>query len=271
MDLPTIQTVLAPTRRNELPPAATDVAFIAGGTWLFSEPQPGLRALVDLQSFAWPSIERSAEGLRIAATCTVAELAAYPQEAAWPATELFAPCARALAASFKVCNAATVGGNICLALPVASLAALVVALDGVGEVWRADGTTEYLAMDGFVLGPQQTELRPGDLLRAVVLPGSALRRRVGLRQISLSAGGRSAALLIGTRAELGAAASLTITASTRRPVVLRWPQTPTAAELDGDLASLPESLWLDDLAGRPTWRRHVTRLLAHEVLEELAG
>ncbi len=271
MDLPAIRTILTPRRRDDLPPAAAEIAFLGGGTWLFSEPQPGLHTLVDLLSFRWPSIEERLGSLRLSATCTIAELAAYAGRQAWPATHLFPQCARALAASFKVCNVATLGGNVCLALPSASLVALVIALDGVAEIWRADGTSYHLAMERFVLDSQRTALQPGDLLRAIELPLPALQRRAAFRQTALWPQGRSAALLIATQGDSDTAISLTITASTRRPIVLRWPQLPTAPALDQQLAELPASLWLDDMAGRPAWRRHITRLLAQDLIQELAA
>jgi len=49
------------------------LAWLAGGTWLFSEPQPDLHTLIDLESLRWPALEVSGDGLNIAATCRVAE------------------------------------------------------------------------------------------------------------------------------------------------------------------------------------------------------
>ncbi len=246
------------------------MAFVAGGTWLFSEPQRHLHTLVDLLSFQWTPVEEQADCLRVAATCTIDELSRYGERSDWPAAKLFSRCARSLAASFKVCNVATVGGNICLALPAASLLALAVALDGVAEIWRADGTDYKIALEHFALGPQRTVLRPGDVLRAVLLPVSALRRQVAMRQMAQSAHGRSGALLIGTKDGCDSDLCLTITASTQRPVVLRWQRTPTSDEVDHQLDQLATTLWLHDGAAGPAWRRQVTRLLAHELIEELA-
>src|SRR5437899_2377926 len=31
-------------------------AWLAGGTWLFSEPQPAVRRLIDLDAFGWPAL-----------------------------------------------------------------------------------------------------------------------------------------------------------------------------------------------------------------------
>ena len=81
-------------------------AFLAGGTWLFSEPQPGVTRLLDVRSFGWPTVVPQPDGgLEVFATCTIAELAAGP-------VPLFAQCADALLGSFKIAAVATVGGNI---------------------------------------------------------------------------------------------------------------------------------------------------------------
>src|SRR3954453_17540814 len=80
-------------------------AWLAGGTYLFSEPQPGTTRLLDLTSLAWPAVTVTDEGLEIAATCTVAELFAFDGPAAWGALRpLTAQCCHAFLASFKIWN-----------------------------------------------------------------------------------------------------------------------------------------------------------------------
>ncbi len=129
MDLATV-TDLVPA-----PGAAwrTGDAWLGGGTWLFSEPQPATTRLLDLASFGWPSLTETDDGLDIAATCTLAELARWrpaperaarePEAGGWAAQHLPRHCCAALLGSFKVANVATVGGNICLVfLAAAALA-----------------------------------------------------------------------------------------------------------------------------------------------------
>jgi len=48
MDLNTITAVAHPTTRDQLPVWTAGDAWLAGGTWLFSEPQAHLRRLIDL-------------------------------------------------------------------------------------------------------------------------------------------------------------------------------------------------------------------------------
>ena len=271
MDLPGIQAVARPRARDDLPPVAAGSAWLAGGTWLFSEPQPGLRALVDLAGLQWPALEPSAAGLRIGATCTIAELEAFAVPADWLAAPLFGGCCRALLGSFKIWAVATVGGNVCLSLPAAPMVALTVALDGVAQVWRPDGTERQVPMAGFTTGPQRTVLQPGELLRCIDLPIAALRRRGAMRQASLTAHGRSAALLVATVGSGADGFDLTITASTVRPLHAAWPVPPSREVLDAYIEAIPPEMWFDDVHGAPAWRRHMTRRLAAELHEELLG
>ena len=265
MDLHTIEAVLVPRSLADVPPPSPGTAWLAGGTWLYSEPQPHLRRLVDLTALGWAALEPSDAGLRIGATCTIAELEAF--RADWPAAPLFAACCRALLGSFKIRHVATVGGNICLALAAAPMLALTVALDGAALV-IGPGGERRTPMDGFALGPQRTVLRPGEVVRAVDLPVAALLRRTAWRQISLTALGRSAALLAATLDPAGAFA-LTITGSTPHPMRFDWPAPPDPETLDAAIAALPPGAWYDDVHGAPAWRRHVTRRLAAELLTEL--
>ena len=53
-------------------------AVIGGGSWVFSLPHDHLDELLDLQGFGWEPYRETAEGLSIAATCTLAELSAMP-------------------------------------------------------------------------------------------------------------------------------------------------------------------------------------------------
>ncbi len=270
MDLTTITAIGRPRERGDLPQWQAGDAWLAGGTWLFSEPQPGLRRLIDLADMGWPPLEIGAEGLRIAATCTLARLAAAELPPAWRAAPLFGQCCRALLGSFKIWNAATVGGNLCMALPAGPMAALAVGLDGVCTIWTPEGGERRMPVADFVLGPQTTALRAGELLRAIDLPAEALRRRTAFRQISLTPLGRSGALLVGT---LGAGDfALTVTASTRRPVRMDFPGVPGAGELAAALtAAIPDAVYYDDLHGAPDWRRHMTFRLAEQIRDELAA
>jgi CO/xanthine dehydrogenase FAD-binding subunit len=272
MDLNTVMTVAAPRGRAELPVWSPGDAWLAGGTWLFSEPQPELSRLIDITDLAWPPLEPTEHGLRISATCTIAELAGMALPARWTAAPLVNQCCRSFLASFKIWNVATVGGNLCLALPAGPMISLTAALDGMCAIWTPDGSERGVAAIDFVLAPRHNALEDGELLRAIDLPLAALRRRTAFRQISLSPLGRSGALIIGTQSPDDGGFAINVTAATPRPVQLRFSAIPGARELRDALeAAIPQHLYYDDLHGAPAWRRQVTLQLAEEIRHELIG
>ena len=272
MDLNSITEIARPRHRDDLPAWNAGDAWLAGGTWLFSEPQLKVSRLIDIVDLGWPALETNEKGLRIAATCKIAELDALAGPANWTAAPLFNQCCRSFLSSFKIWNMATVGGNICMALPAGPMISLTAALDGVCAIWTPEGNERSIAVADFVLGPQRKALKPGELLRAVDLPPSALRRRTAFRQISLSPLGRSGALLIGTLAPDDGAFALTVTASTPRPVRLPFTALPSRDALRARLeAEIPLARYYDDVHGAPAWRRQVTLQFAEEIRRELAG
>jgi CO/xanthine dehydrogenase FAD-binding subunit len=270
MDLNTITEVAHPQSRAQLPVWRAGDAWLAGGTWLFSEPQAHLNRLIDLADLKWPALTITQTGLQIAATCTVAQLDALACPPDWIAAPLIDQCCRAFLASFKIWKTATVGGNLCMSLPAGPMIALTAALDGICTIWKADGSEQQLRVDDFVTGNQRNVLGAGDLLRQIELPTAALQRRSSFRQISLTPVGRSAALLIGAAEDKGFA--LTVTASTIRPVKLAFSAMPRPSELhDAIIQRIPEAFYHDDIHGKPVWRRHMTLKLAEEIRAELHG
>ncbi len=273
MDLPGINEV-ADARRETWRPGD---AWLAGGTWLFSEPQPGLSRLLDLHAYGWPALRVRPDGVEIAATCTVAELA-RAELPPWPAAPLIGRCCAALLGSFKVWNAATVGGNICLSLPAGPMISLTAALDGMATIWAPGGVERQVPVAEFVTGPGQNVLRPGELLRSIWLPATALAAGTAFRQLSLSPLGRSATVVIGRRSPAGGdvaggapaqdALVVTVTAATPRPVQLRFATVPGPGRLLAALAAAVPG-YHDDVHGAPAWREEITRQLALEVLGEL--
>ncbi|MFH0824487.1 MAG: FAD binding domain-containing protein, partial [Pseudomonadota bacterium] len=177
MDLNTVSEVARPSRRDEIPKWCDSDAWLAGGTWLFSEPQVGVHRLIDLEGFGWKSLLVHEPGLTIAATCTITRLDALVAPPEWSAAPLIRRCCRSLLASFKIWNTATVGGNICMSLPAGAMISLTAALEGVCTVWNLDGGERHVRVVDFVTGVHQNVLGPGDLLRSIDLPASALHKR----------------------------------------------------------------------------------------------
>lgn len=272
MNLNTITEVAQPRRRAELPAWSAGDAWLAGGTWLFSEPQEKLSRLIDIAGLGWPALEVTEQGLRIAATCKIAELDAMTFPRDWLAAPLVNQCCRAFLASFKIWNMATVGGNVCMALPAGPMISLTSALGGVCTIWTPEGGERRIGVIEFVLAPQRNALGSGELLRSIDLPLSSLRRRSAFRQISLSPLGRSGALLIGTKSPSDGSFALTVTAATPRPIRLAFASLPSAPALREALdAEIPLDRYYDDIHGAPPWRRQVTAQFAEEIRAELAA
>jgi CO/xanthine dehydrogenase FAD-binding subunit len=269
MDLNTITEVAHPKSRAQLPVWTAGDAWLAGGTWLFSEPQAHLRRLIDLTDLKWPALTIGDIDFTIAATCTVAQLDGFACPPDWIASPLINQCCRSFLASFKIWKTATVGGNICMSLPAGPMISLTAALDGICTIWQADGGERKIPIIDFITGNLQNVLQPGDLLRQIDIPLAALRRRSAFRQISLTPVGRSAALLIGSIDSDGGFA-LTVTASTIRPIRLTFATIPEHEELrETILQRIPHNLYHTDIHGKPIWRKHMTLRLAEEIRAEL--
>ena len=246
-------------------------AWLGGGTYLFSEPQPHLRRLIDLSRMGWQPLTVTADGgLEIAATCTIAELSRFPKPAHWVAGPLFEQCCRAFLASWKIWNMATVGGNLCNGLPAGPMISLTAALDGVCLLRSQSGALRRVPVAEFVVGAGVKVLEPGELLRSVTLPARALGCRTAFRQASLYGLGRSGALVIGTLDPVDGMLTITVTAATVRPVRMRFPLPPNAAALREavEYAIAPDEYY-DDIHGHPAWRRHMTYRFAEEIRREL--
>ncbi len=272
MDLNTVLEVSHPSTRETLQDWSDGDAWLAGGTWLFSEPQPGIRRLIDLEGLRWEPLKVAEAGLSIAATCRIRQLDSFTLPGEWLATPLIRQCCQSLMASFKIWNTGTVGGNLCMSLPAGALISLTAALEGVCTIWLNRGGERTVNVADFVTGAHENVLGPGDLLRKIDLPENALRKRTSFRRMSLTHLGRSAVLLIGTLCPRENRFALTVTAATVRPVRMEFSEIPDRQELrDRILQYIPNHLYLDDVHGTPDYRKHLTFYFAEEIRRELSA
>jgi CO/xanthine dehydrogenase FAD-binding subunit len=271
MNLTTIAEVKRPGAADQITQWRDGYAWLAGGTWLFSEPQVSTDTLIDLHQLNWPALQSSGAGLEIAATCTVAELYRFVGPSDWHALPVVRECCNAFLASFKIWNAATVGGNICMSLPAGPMISLTVALEATYTLWPRRAAPREIPSSDFVTGNHTNILQPGELLRSIHLPASALSKRFAFRHASLTHLGRSAALLIGTQSAAGDDLLITITAATPRPIQLRFKQPPSATELRRMVDErIPADAYFDDVHGSAAYKRQLTRYFAEQIRAELA-
>jgi CO/xanthine dehydrogenase FAD-binding subunit len=165
---------------------------------------------------------------------------------------------------------ATVGGNLCNGLPAGPMISLTAALDGVCLLQSQTGALRRVPVADFVVGAGVKVLEPGELLRSITLPARALGSRTAFRQASLYGLGRSGALLIGALDPVDGMLTITVTASTVRPIRIRFALPPNAEALREavEYAIAPDEYY-DDIHGLPAWRRHMTYSFAEEIRREL--
>jgi len=270
MNLNTITEVKKPASAKDIAEWKPGYAWLAGGTWLFSEPQIETHTLIDLEQLKWPALTASAAGLEVAATCRIVDLDTFKAPPEWRAAPLFSLCCRALLASFKIWNAATAGGNICMSLPAGPMTSLMTALEGVYTLWPRSGAPRSVAAIDFITGVHQNVLAPGELLRSIALPTDALTKDFAFRRLSLTHLGRSTALLIGTSSPETGKVIITVTAATNQPIQLSFPSAPSAEQVRAAIdARCPADIYLDDPHGSPAYRRHLTYYFAEQIRAEL--
>jgi hypothetical protein len=88
MDLNRVTEFYQPKVLEAVPKWQEGFAWLAGGTWLFSEPQPSVCALIDLDTLSWPALQIHPRGLEISSTCKIVELEAFRAPSEWRAASL---------------------------------------------------------------------------------------------------------------------------------------------------------------------------------------
>ncbi|KQT90730.1 hypothetical protein ASG49_13340 [Marmoricola sp. Leaf446] len=265
MDLVEVASWRSASQRSDLVLAAGE-RVVAGGTWLFSEPQPGTTGLVDLTTLGWDPWQRTGTGLELGATCTVEQLLAMPEDVLGGAAALARACADAFVMSFKIAHTATLGGNVALALPAGAMTSLLVALGATAVVWGPGGDVRRQPVADLVTGARATTLAADEVLRAFEVPAASLAAAYAFRRQSLAPHGRSGVVVTASRPTADAV-RLVVSAATTRPVVLALPVEGWRDRLATDLAAL--DCWYDDAHGATDWRAAMALRLAGEAVAEV--
>lgn len=218
----------------------------------------------------------SAGGVEIGAAVTHAELLAHPATERLPILRL----AVNTVGSPAIRTMGTLGGNVVNASPAADglvplylLAARVRLVSGSGE--------REVPVERFVLGPGRTDLRPGELVRSIVLPypdgePSAYFRKVGRRRALLIAVASLGALVWiedgvvrEARLALGSVAPTVLRPREVEQALVGRPLRPDAwADLRDALAAAVEPI--SDLRASADYRRRVSGNLLLDLVQSLA-
>lgn len=270
MDITTVEDVIRTPLDPPGPMWRPGDAWLAGGTWLYSDKQPDVRRLIDLMPLGWDTLAADDSGLEIGAMCTIHDLYTFAAPDDWHAGPLLATSCEAFLSSFKVWNSATVGGNICMSLPAGPMITMTVALEATYTLWGATGGERTLDAGDFVTGNHENVLGPGEVLRSVHIPASALRKRHTHRRFTLTHMGRSTIFMIGTQSPGTDDLLLTITAGTTHPVRLSFDSMPSADALQYRIDAISDDVWFDDPNGAPDHRKHLAKHYAEEIRTELS-
>ena len=273
MDLYNVETYLRPKSLTEVSDWQSGWEWLAGGTWIFNEAQPRVKTLVDMQQLNWSEIELTPQGLTIGATCIQNDLLGYSFPAAWTATEALKDAVRELA-SFKLSHAATVGGNLCLALSASTFAPVMVALDAKYEIWRSDSTSYTVDAVDFQTAPQQTILKPGEVLRSIEIPLWNLAQwQTSFKRMAVCTAGYAIAIVITAYHPQTQQVRFGIGGSVKSPQLIEFDRVPTPEQIiveTYDGTSLQE--YIDDERGSAAYRRHITQVLMQRGIDEaIAG
>ncbi|MGV2830010.1 FAD binding domain-containing protein [Myxosarcina sp. GI1(2024)] len=268
MDLYGVETYLQPNSFQEVKNWQSDWNWLAGGTWLFNQVQPQVKTLVDMRQLNWSEIEITPEGLVIGATCIQNDLLDFTFPAALTATEALKDAVRELA-SFKLSHAATVGGNICLALSASTFIPVMIALGASYEIWRPDGEAYLVDAVDFQTAPQQTLLRPGEALRRILIPAVNLKWQTSFKRMAVSTAGYAIAIVVTAYHPSTQQVRFGIAGSVKSPRLFKFDTVPTPEQILEVVSELPLQIYIEDERGSAAYRRHITEVLMQRGIAEL--
>lgn len=261
MDLHTIQTYCRPQTLAEVEGWQAGYSWLAGGTWVYTEPQPQLTTLIDITQLGWSELEIGPAGLTIGATCILSDVLrpAYPPD--WLGVQVLQQAVHELA-SFKVQNVATVGGNLCLAIPAGTFAPAMVLLNARYELVTPTGTSRWVDAIAFQTGIKQTLLQPGELLRKIVIPAEYLTWQVDYQRLCVASAGLAISIVTTAVQPETQRVRVAIGAAIATPGLLEFDHLPSESELSAALDQhFPLEDCLEDSLASAAYRRHITKVL----------
>lgn len=140
--------------------------YVAGGTDLFVERDPSVKVLIDINDLRLNYISRDEDRLKIGAATTFTEIVEDEVISNGP-FEILKDAAGKIGTP-QIRNIATIGGNICYAVPSADLASLLLALDAIVVIVGKE-KEHTMAIKDFFTGVRQCALEKGEILKEIQL------------------------------------------------------------------------------------------------------
>ena len=182
-----------------------------------------------------------------------------------------------LIGSIQIRNMATMGGNLCNASPSADTAPPLLVLKAQAVVAGLYGERS-ISLDTFFVGPGQTILQPGELLKEIVVPkpadrsGSCYLRSTPRAWMDIAVVGVAAAItmdaggvITDARLALGAVAPVPMRATAAEALLPGHKLTDDLLQQAGATAA-QESKPIDDLRASAKYRRHLVNVLTQRAL-----
>ena len=146
--------------------------FIAGGTDILVAKEPQINVLIDITGLDLSYIKSDDRGVKIGTTTTFVDIASSPIMVNAP-YDILAQAAR-LVGTPQIRNVATIGGNICHAVPSADSAPALLALDATLGIVGPDGKRSIDIADLFQ-NVRETTLERCELMTEIHLPAFPAR------------------------------------------------------------------------------------------------
>jgi carbon-monoxide dehydrogenase medium subunit len=259
---------------DELKDGNTQV--LAGGTDLI----PWMRArvknidhLVDLADTGLNHIVFDRDQARIGATVTFAEIFGDPE------VRLKLPAiaeAAGVVGAVQTRNLATLGGNLCSAIPSSDGAPALLAL-GASLRLQSKNNDRLVPIEQFFLGPRRTVLQPGEVLTEIVVPlreefTASFLRQGRRKALTLSIVNTAAGLAMDgqniseARIALGAVAPIPLRATKAEQFLLGKKAT-TEVFAEAAAVAATEISPISDLRASADYRRKISMVLVRRALE----
>ena len=173
--------------------------FLAGGTDLLVERDAQIKAIIDIGGLGLDYIILQRTGIKIGAMVTFANIEASPFLAEEP-YDVLAQSARQMGTP-QIRNAATIGGNICSAVPSADSAPALLVLDATLKISGPEGD-RLISIDNFFRSVRRNALKRNEILVEIQVPHLPRRTRAVFMKKGRTATGDLAVVSVAVRITL---------------------------------------------------------------------
>ena len=171
-----------PEKIESVPPLLKEgrAKIIAGGTDLLVNRPPGTQSLVDISKLGLDYMKSDEGGVSIGATTCFTKIIASPILDRQPLSVL-KDSAKEIG-HYNLRHIATLGGNICNAVPSADSPVALIALNATAVIKGPNGE-RTVPMDEFFTFVRETVLKPGEFLKEVRIPTQPKKTTASFQKI----------------------------------------------------------------------------------------